>query len=345
VLKKLGVDVFYCPFGATDRAIPEIPTISMVVDLLHRDYPFSLPDGERAWREDYFRQLVLDADYVQGISNYTLSRLVHHYPLSSERVFFTYLPIDQRLRYGSRPVERPFFIYPANFWIHKNHEILLIAYALYRDTSSEDRWDLVLTGHLDKRAEQLESLANTLGIGRYVHFKGHLNEEEFAELFDRAGALVYPSLHEGFGIPLVEAMRFRKPIICSRYTSIPEIAGFAALYINAKDPVELASSMKRISEDHELRAQLVRSGEHRLREFSISKEVLKLAEILLIAKNHNNNLAVFRRYLIRCERECRRVVAALRRRIRAGGQIGNVLQKAKNRLYLLKTKILHLKRD
>ena len=235
--------------------------------------------------------------------------------------------------------------FAANFWIHKNHEILLIAYGLYRDASSENRWDLVLTGHLDKRAEQLKSLANTLGIGRYVHFKGHLNEEEFADLFDRAGALVYPSLHEGFGIPLVEAMRFRKPIICSRCTSIQEIAGSAALYINAKDPVELASSMKRISEDHELRARLVHSGEHRLREFSISKEVQKLAEILLVAKKNNNKLAVFRRYVIRCGRERHRVAAALRRRIRAGVQTGNVLQKAKGRLYLLKLKILHLKRD
>ena len=346
LLRKFGVDVLYCPFGPTDRSDPVIPTISMVVDLLHRDYPFSISDGERAWREEYFQQLLLDADYLQGISKYTVSRLVHHYPLSSERVFFTYLPIDQRLRYGStRPAERPFFIYPANFWIHKNHEILLIAYGLYRDTSSEDRWDLVLTGHLDKRAEQLKSLADTLGIGRYVHFKGHLNEEEFAELFNQSGALVYPSLHEGFGIPLIEAMRFRKPVICSCYTSIPEIAGSAALYINAKDPVELASSMKTISEDHELRARLVHSGELRLKEFSISKEVQKLAEILLIAKKNNNKLAVFRRYVIRCKRECRRVAAALRHRIRAGGEIGTVLQKTKDRLYLLKLKILNLRRD
>jgi glycosyltransferase involved in cell wall biosynthesis len=341
LLRKLGVDVFYCPFGSTDRSIPEIPTVSMVVDLLHRDYPFSISDGERVWREEYFQKLLVDADYVQGISNHTVSRLLHHYPLSSERVFFTYLPIDQRLRCAStRPVERPFFIYPANFWIHKNHEILLIAYGLYRDASSEDRWDLVLTGHLDKRAEQLKSLANTLGIGRYVHFKGHLNEEEFADLFDRAGALVYPSLHEGFGIPLVEAMRFRKPIICSRYASIPEIAGSAALYTNAKDPVELASAMKRISEDHELRAALVHSGEYRLREFSISKEVQKLAEILLVAKKNNNKLAVFRRYLVRCDRDGRRIAAELHRRICVGGQIGNVLQRVKNQLYRLKLKIL-----
>jgi len=173
-----------------------------------------------------------------------------------------------------------------------------------------------------------------------VHFKGHLNEEEFADLFDRAGALVYPSLHEGFGIPLVEAMRFRKPIICSRYGSIPEIAGSAALYTNAKDPVELASAMKRSSEDHELRAALVDSGEHRLREFSISKEVQKLAEALLVAKKNNNKLAVFRRYLVRCEREGRRAAAELRRRICVGGQIGNVLQRVKNRLYRLKLRTI-----
>jgi glycosyltransferase involved in cell wall biosynthesis len=192
LLKRLGVDVLYCPFGSTERSTPETPTISMVVDLLHRDYPFTISDGERAWREEYFQQLLLNADYVQGISNHTVSRLLHHYPLSSKRVFFTYLPVDQRLRSAStRAAEGSFFIYPANFWIHKNHEILLIAYGRYRDTPPEDRWDLVLTGHLDERAEQSKSLANTLGIGRYVHFKGHLSEEEFAELFDRAGALVY----------------------------------------------------------------------------------------------------------------------------------------------------------
>src|SRR5262249_50749495 len=82
LLKRLGADVLYCPFGSTERSIPEIPTISMVVDLLHRDYPFSISDGERAWREEYFQQLFLDADYVQGISNHTVSRLLHHYPLS-----------------------------------------------------------------------------------------------------------------------------------------------------------------------------------------------------------------------------------------------------------------------
>ena len=94
--------------------------------IIHSQFPME----ERAWREEYFQQLVLDADYIQGISKYTVSRLVNHYPLCQERVFFTYLPIDQRLRYGSsRPGGKTLFIYPANFWTHKNHEILLIAYA------------------------------------------------------------------------------------------------------------------------------------------------------------------------------------------------------------------------
>ena len=165
LLKKLGVDVSYCPFGPTDRSIPQIPAVSMVVDLLHRDLQFSISDSERKWREEYFQQLLLDADYIQAISNYSVARLLDQYSLSKNRVFFTYLPIDQRLRYGSGSLEgKPFFIYPANFWAHKNHETLIIAYRLYRHTSTEDPWDLVLTGQFDDRAQQLKRLATTLGI-------------------------------------------------------------------------------------------------------------------------------------------------------------------------------------
>ena len=146
---------------------------------------------------------------------------------------------------------------------------------------------------------------------------------------------MYPSLHEGFGIPLVEAMRFRKPIVCGRCTSIPEIAGSAELYANVKDPVELAASMKMMAEDGELRARLVAAGEGRLQQFSISREVAKLAEMLLIAKRNNNRAVVFRRCVIHWERERRRVAAAFRRRMstRAVWEIAGAL---KAQLYQLK---------
>ncbi len=145
-LRKIGIDVLYCPFGPTNHSTPDIPTVSMVTDLLHRDYPFSISEAERAWREEYFRNIIADADYIQCISRYTLDRFVENYRISKTRLFFTYLPIDRRLESRTVfPPPRSFFIYPANFWIHKNHEILLIAYRIYR-RSTGDPWDLVLTG-------------------------------------------------------------------------------------------------------------------------------------------------------------------------------------------------------
>jgi hypothetical protein len=183
----------------------------------------------------------------------------------------------------------------------------------------------------------------TLGMERNVHFRGHLREKEFAELFGQAGALVYPSLHEGFGIPLVEAMRLGKPIICGHYASIPEITGSAAFSVNAKDPKELALAMKRVAEDGNLRTRLVCSGEERLAEFSISKEVAKLSEVLLAARKKNTKFAVFRRYLARCERERRRLAAGLGRRLYFGGRIAVVLERVKARLYLRQVKVRRFK--
>ena len=177
-IREFGIDVFYCPFGPTNHSTPDIPTVSMGTDLLHRDYPFSIPESERIWREDYFRNILADADYIQCISQYTLNRFIKHYRVNKDRVFFTHLPIDRRLE-GAIPVtpERPYFIYPANFWVHKNHEILLIAYRIYR-RSTENPWELVFTGSPDERSEKIQNLTKLLRLEQHVNFVGHLEDRK-----------------------------------------------------------------------------------------------------------------------------------------------------------------------
>jgi glycosyltransferase involved in cell wall biosynthesis len=298
-LRKIGIDVLYCPFGPTNHSTPDIPTLSMVTDLLHRDYPFSISEAERTWREEYFREIIADADYIQCISQYTLDRFLKHYRVAKDRLFFTYLPVERRLE--DRTVvtpRRPYFIYPANFWIHKNHEILLIAYRIYR-RSTKDPWDLVFTGNPDDRTATIQELAELLGLKKHVHFAGHLDEFTFAKTLGEATALIYPSLHEGFGIPLLEAMRFRKPIICSKYTSIPEIAGEAAICVDGKKPIELAAAMGQLTTDPTLREDLICKGEERLKAFRIETEIDKLYEVFEIAKRSNTALIRFRRHLRR----------------------------------------------
>jgi glycosyltransferase involved in cell wall biosynthesis len=277
LLRKHRSDVFYCPFGTLFFTDGHVPTVVKVADILHREFPFSLPVQTREWRELQFRKLVGSVDFFQVDSEFTAERLKSLYQVPPGKIFVTRLPIQGRLEAVSAKRE-PFFFYPANFWVHKNHEILLIAYQIYlARCTARKPWELVLTGHLDERAGFLQRLAADLGIDAQVNFLGHVTEAELAKLYSTASCLVFPSLHEGFGIPIVEAMSFGLPIICGHDTSIPEIAGDAAFYAEMRNPQKLADALGAIAGNEVLRSDLAALGKERLKAFDFSSEVTQLA--------------------------------------------------------------------
>lgn len=284
-LSTSPLSVLYAPFGRSSLFRPGLPTVSLIVDLLHRDLPAALPPEEVHYRHQWFQQLVTSATFFQCISHSTASRLQLHYSVEPARCFVTHIPVHQRLATGSpaaaaSPITGPFFFYPANSWPHKNHETLLAAYQLYRSAAPTDAWPLVLTGYPDARMQSLAEHATTRGLRDHVHFLGHVDDAHFIALWRAAGALVYPSRHEGFGIPLLEAMAFKRPIIASNTTSLPEVGGDACLYIDPNDVASLASALTRIASDAALRATLVQRGTERLAEFSLPREAAKLADHL-----------------------------------------------------------------
>jgi glycosyltransferase involved in cell wall biosynthesis len=297
LVKKHRADALYCPFGILFFASNWLPSVVKVADTLHRDFPFSLPVQTREWRELQFRRLFHSADFFQVDSEYTSERLKTIYNVPPEQIFITRLPIQGRLKAASCEREQ-FFFYPANFWMHKNHETLLIAYQIYLERCGGQRpWELVLTGCLDERARLLEKLAADLDIGAQVKFLGHVSETQLAKLYSTASCLVFPSLHEGFGIPLVEAMSFGLPIICGRETSIPEIAGNAAFYAEMRNPRELANALCSIAENEVLRSDLIMLGEERLKAFDFNLEVERLAGHLATAVRTKRELKRRRFYL------------------------------------------------
>ncbi len=284
-----GCDLVYCPFGVTDLACPGIPTLTLIVDLLHRDFPATLPEPDRVYREQKFEAAVQVTDRFQVISDYTAARLMACYGVNTSRIFRIYPSIHSRLTLPQGDtkavpvrVKGPFFLYPANFWIHKNHEKLFLAYALYVQRCGPTAWPLVLAGHLDqRRLNILKESLRSLNIRRQVLLTGYISERSLAAYYAAAGGLVFPSLHEGFGIPLVEAMAFGLPIIASQACSIPEIAGDAALLVDANDPGALADAMVRISSDSALRSTLAEKGRQRLSLFSIEDQYRRLLEEIL----------------------------------------------------------------
>ncbi|MBV9671886.1 MAG: glycosyltransferase family 4 protein [Verrucomicrobia bacterium] len=279
-LRRENIDVFYVPFGFTSIRLPGVPRITTVVDLLHIDYPWSLPPQTREWRKLQFSKLLPVTDLFQVLSEFTAKRLQAAYQVPPDRILITNYAVQNRLQpeANSHKSRKPFFFYPANFWPHKNHEVLLLAYQLYLARSSANAaWDLVLSGHLDERGRFLQRTARDLGIADRISFLGFVPEDKLRMLYSAASCLVFPSLHEGFGIPILEAMSFGLPIICGRDTSVPEVAGEAALYTDPRNPDRLASDLSRISEDETLRHLLVQRGAEQLKKFDFKADVNRLA--------------------------------------------------------------------
>ena len=281
-LWDLGVQVLYCPFGAATYQEPGVPTVITIVDLLFKDWPHSLSADEIKSRKDFVESSIKRADRIQCNSRTVMERMRFHYPEQNQKLFYLYLPIHGRLakenNEHAKENKNPYFLYPANFWKHKNHESLLVAYQIYRTLAGVEAWDLVLTGHEDERTLEIKELAASLGVGSHIRFLGYISDNQLADLYMNASALVFPSLHEGFGIPPVEAMHFGIPSIIGDTFSAPEICGDACIRVDSRKPHDLAQSMYELASNPELAKSLVLKATLRLRLFNLEPESRKLAE-------------------------------------------------------------------
>ena len=125
-------------------------------------------------------------------------------------------------------------------------------------------------------------LSGSLGLGDNVRYLGYLSSEQYRHVWQRAGALVFPSRYK-IGIPTLEAMRFGRPIISSRDGSLPEVVGNAAVFFTGDRPDELAAAMEKIASLPQLRDQLIERGRKRLEAFSLAEEGSKLLAALVAA--------------------------------------------------------------
>lgn len=277
-LKEIGADLLFCPFTAPFFYDPSVPTVSVIYDLQYLDYPEFFSSDERYSRDRYFKEACRLADRLVCISEYVRGTVLTNSDLSSDRVAAIHPRLFNRLQRQEPQntiealkrrslLEHNFLLYPANFWLHKNHRVLFTAFGMYRARHPESELKLVCTGAPDKRTEDLREAAQRMGLGGWIVLAGYLSDEEFAALLQSCLAVIFPSLYEGFGMPLLEAMAFGKPVLCSNVTSLPEVAGDAALYFDPRRPQEIVSAIERIATDPELVTHLVECGYRRLATF------------------------------------------------------------------------------
>jgi glycosyltransferase involved in cell wall biosynthesis/ADP-heptose:LPS heptosyltransferase len=301
LLRQLDADVVFCPFTTARFFDPRVPMVAILHDLQYLAYPEFFSREERAHRDRQFRDVCRFATRVVCISDYVRGTVLQHGMVDPSRVTTIHTSLFRRLADGPAVEDTDvrqrlglqagrYLLYPANFWPHKNHEMLLTAFGMYRARHPASDLKLVCTGGLGARREQLQEAVEQMGLAGQVAVIGFVPDKEFAALLRACRALVFPSLFEGFGMPPLEAMAFDKPVLCSNLTSLPEVVGDAALLFDPRKPMEMMNAIERVESDSELVAQLIRRGQNRLAAFDdaagMARRYLQVIQDALTGDNH-----------------------------------------------------------
>ena len=224
-----GADVVHFPLTIELPRTP-LPKVVTLHDVQHLDLPALFPRAERALRAALWHRSLRRAERVIAISEFVRDRAVARLGLDGERVRVVPLGLDHDVLRPGTGEREPFVLYPARPWRHKNHPRLYEAFELVRRERPELR--LVLTGGGDFGA-----------VPDGVDVRGHVTQAELVSLLQRASALVFPSLYEGFGLPPLEAMACGCPVACSNAGALPETVGDAAKLFDPHNPEAIAGAL------------------------------------------------------------------------------------------------------
>jgi glycosyltransferase involved in cell wall biosynthesis len=281
LLRGVDADLLFCPFTAPTYAEPTTPTVSVIYDLQYKAYPEFFSAEEVVHRERTFVEACTRSTMLTAISDFSKRQAVEQSGLDPAKITTIHLQISSdRLRHAGQDetvigrldlVARKYLIYPANFWKHKNHEMLLTAFGIARNCGLAGDIKLVCTGAPGLRQQWLQQAVAGLGLAESVLFPGYLSNPEFLALMTNSAGVIFPSLYEGFGLPVVEAMAIGVPVACSNVTSLPEVARDAAIMFDPRIPGQIAEAMISLIEDKELTTRLIEAGTARAAQFSDSK--------------------------------------------------------------------------
>jgi glycosyltransferase involved in cell wall biosynthesis len=232
-------------------------------------------DTSRHAVERFFYRLAMAglkrADALVAISEYTKRTLIQALGLPEERICVVYPAVDHgrfrpldvpahfRARYGLEEGGGT-ILYVGSDDPRKNLPTLLHAFAVVRQQLSGAELLLAGASQFPRQRQRLAGLVEAFGLGGQVRFLGRVPGEDLPLLYNLAGALAMPSLYEGFGLPVAEAMACGTPVVCSNATALPEVAGPAALLVSPRDPEAMAAALLRVLTDGDLAAKLRRQG-------------------------------------------------------------------------------------
>lgn len=276
VLKKLNADLFFSPDGYLSLGSP-IRSVNVFHDLSFEHYPDDVPRAERYFYRRFFPRYAKKAARIATVSEYSRQDIVKTYGVSADRIDVVYNGANESFKPLSMPEKSetllkysggtPYFVFVSALHPRKNLINLFRAYDIFRKHHPEPV-NLLVVGAKMWWTKTIEKAYNSMVFRKDVIFTGRLGSHELKNVLGSALALTYVSYFEGFGIPIVEAFYCDTPVITSNVTSMPEVAGDAALLVNPFSPDSIADAMIEIAESQSLRFDLIQKGQEQRKKFS-----------------------------------------------------------------------------
>lgn len=286
-----GVDVYFNPhFFSAPVSCRKVVTFH---DLSFERYPEFFSIRKRLWQKVLTdaRQEARQADKIIAVSESTKDDLINLYCIEPEKIKVVYSGVDERFRpIGSNDAllrrVREKYCLPADFILYfgtieprKNLVGLVKAFDLLKTNVDMPNLKLVMAGAKGWSYQHILKAVKTSAYQRDILFTGFVDDFDKPELYNLAALFVYPSFFEGFGFPPLEAMACGLPTIVSYASSLPEVAGPAAIMVDPYDIDELAWAMELALTDEDARRQLSQAGLKQAREFSWLRCAQKMLDI------------------------------------------------------------------
>ena len=300
VLKKHKIDLFLSCDGILSLST-KVPTVLTVHDLAFEHFPQFIPNGMSKYLRKVTPKFANKALFITAVSEYTKKDIVERYHINPDKITVVYNGTNQSFRaYSEKEKEliqkeyaenNPFFLFLGTIHPRKNLKNQLLAYDSFRKNNPALKHKFLVVGNRWIWGKEMNEIYNSMTFKSDVIFIGHLPTDKLVALMASATALMYVSIFEGFGIPIIEAFETETPVITSNTSSMAEIAGDAALTVDPYNIDEIAKAMSSIVIDKEKTASLVSKGKERKSFFSWDKTASLFDSVLCksideINKNH-----------------------------------------------------------
>lgn len=290
-------DVFFSPSHYAPRISP-VPTVVSVMDIAYIYYPELFDKNDLYQLRNWTSYSVRRAKKVLTISNSSKNDIIKEYKINRENVVVTYLSTsrdmgkinlsDQKMNniIKKYKVSNNFILFVGTLQPRKNIVRLIESFSIVLknsniDTKELENLQLVIIGKKGWLYDAILSAPKVFEVENSVKFLENVDDKDLGVFYKTAKCFVLPSLYEGFGLPVLEAMQGECPVITSNVSSLPEAGGDAVLYVDPEDSKDIAEKIQTLLSNEKLRNELIAKGKKQIKKFSwdrTASETLKILE-------------------------------------------------------------------